>query len=67
MIALTVALFAAMGHLGLGFDKSALLSKLTAGYNVLIVSVKFVFVPASLYITNLGGRHDHRRKGLVVI
>ena len=65
MIALTVALFAAMGHLGLGFDKSALV--LAAGYNVLIVCVKFVFVPASLYITNLGGRHDHRRKGLVVI
>ena len=50
MIALTVALFAAMGYLGLGFDKSTLV--LAAGYNVLIVCVKFVFAPAALYITN---------------
>jgi hypothetical protein len=50
VIALTVALFAAMGYLGLGFDKSTLV--LAAGYNVLIVCVKFVFAPAALYITN---------------
>ena len=50
VIALTVALFAAMGYLGLGFDKSTLV--LVAGYNVLIVCVKFVFAPAALYITN---------------
>ena len=50
VIALTVALFAAMGYLGLGFDKSTLV--LAAGYNVLIACVKFVFAPAALYITN---------------
>jgi hypothetical protein len=50
VIALTVALFAAMGHLGLGFDKSTLV--LAAGYNVLIACVKFVFAPAAMYITN---------------
>jgi hypothetical protein len=50
VIVLTVALFAAMGYLGLGFDKSTLV--LAAGYNVLIVCVKFVFAPAALYITN---------------
>jgi hypothetical protein len=50
VIALTVVLFAAMGYLGLGFDKSTLV--LAAGYNVLIVCVKFVFAPAALYITN---------------
>jgi hypothetical protein len=50
VIALTVALYAAMGYLGLGFDKSTLV--LAAGYNVLIVCVKFVFAPAALYVTN---------------
>jgi hypothetical protein len=50
VIALTVALFAAMGYLGLGFDNSTLV--LAAGYNLLIVCVRFVFAPAALYITN---------------
>ena len=50
VVGLTVALFAAIGHLGLGFDKSTLV--LAAGYNVLIVCVKFVFAPTALYITN---------------
>ena len=50
VIGLTVALFAAIGHLGLGLDKSMLV--LAAGYNVLIACVKFVFAPAAMYITN---------------
>jgi hypothetical protein len=50
VITLTAVLFAYIGHLGLGFGRTALV--LAAGYNALIPAVKFSLAPAALYTSN---------------
>jgi hypothetical protein len=50
VITLTAVLFVYIGHLGLGFGRTALV--LGAGYNALITAVKFSLAPAALYTSN---------------
>lgn len=50
VIVLTAGLFGYIARLGMGFGKTALV--LAAGYNALIVAVKFGLAPAAMYAAN---------------
>ena len=56
VIVLTAGLFGYIARLGMGFGKTALV--LAAGYNALIVAVKFGLAPAAMYAANQQGSFE---------